>query len=135
MSFFTNSTMQIEIGMHGEEILRSYLKTRKVKFMQVDLIVENGDKIYIIEVKTQEKYKAPPYDGHGLPEHQIMSRINIAEKTGMIPYLYVYDLHDKFFYLQDMRILMAGKKFYTKTGSRVIFPLSNFEILKVNLSD
>lgn len=133
MSFFTSNAMQIEIGMYGEDLLRSYLKTKKVKFMQVDLIVDTGKKIYIIEVKTQEKYKAPPYDGHGLPEYQIKSRINIAEKTGMIPYLYIYDLHDKFFYLQDMRILMEGEKFYTKTGSRVIFPLSNFEIFKINL--
>lgn len=131
MSFFKDNADKIKIGMHGEELLRTYLKKGKYNFMQVDLIVESEEKIYLIEVKTQEKFKAPPCDGHGLPAQQIKARIRLADKTGMIPLLYIYDLDDKLFYMQDMRVLMDGEKFFTKTGSRIIFPLDRFKTLKV----
>lgn len=131
MSFFENNTKQIEKGMLGEGILREYLKTKDYEFMQVDLIVDTGEDVYIVEVKTQEKFKAPPFDGHGLPEYQIRQRIRISEKLGAVPVLYVYDLDEKFFYFQDMRKLMQGEHIITKKNPRIIFPLSSFQILKI----
>lgn len=124
MSFFKDNADKINIGMHGEELVRSFLKKSKYNFMQVDIIAEKGDKIYLIEVKCQEKFKDP--DSHGLPEYQIKERIRLAEKTGMIPVLWIYDLEDKVFYMQDMRVLMEGEKFCSKTGKRILFPIESF---------
>lgn len=129
MSFFIDNSDTIEIGMHGEELVRGYLKKTGYKFMQVDIIADKGDKIYLIEVKSQKKYKDP--DSHGLPEYQIMERIRLAAKTGMIPILYIYDLEDKVFYVQDMRVLMLGENFFSKTGKRILFPLESFIVLEV----
>ena len=129
MSFFNDNADTIDIGMHGEGLVRDFLKKTGYKFMQVDIIAEKGDKIYLIEVKSQEKYKDP--DSHGLPEYQIKERIRLAQKTGMIPILYIYDLEDKVFYVQDMRVLMKGKKFFSKTGKRVLFPIESFIVLEV----
>lgn len=130
MSFFNDNADTIDIGMHGEGLVRDYLKKTGYKFMQVDIIAEKGDKIYLIEVKSQEKYKDP--DSHGLPEYQIKERIRLAEKTGMIPILYIYDLEDNVFYVQDMRVLMLSEeKFFSKTGKRVLFPIESFVVLEV----
>lgn len=124
MSFFNDNADTIDIGMHGEELVRGYLKKTGYKFMQVDIIAEKGHKIYLIEVKSQEKYKDP--DSHGLPEYQIKERIRLADKTCMIPILWIYDLEDKVFYMQDMRVLMIGKNFLSKTGKRILFPIESF---------
>lgn len=129
MSFFNENADTIDIGMHGEQLVRDFLKKTDYKFMQVDLIAEKGDKIYLIEVKSQEKYKDP--DSHGLPEYQIKERIRLADKTGMIPVLWIYDLEDKVFYMQDMRVLMKGEKFFSKTRKRILFPLESFIVLEV----
>lgn len=124
MSFFKDNADKINIGMYGEELVRSFLKKNKYNFMQVDIIAEKGDKIYLIEVKCQEKFKDP--DSHGLPEYQIKERIRLAEKTGMIPVLWIYDLEDKVFYMQDMRVLMEGEKSFSKTRKRILFPIESF---------
>jgi hypothetical protein len=130
MSFFSDNLDKIKIGLEGEEKVRNFFKSKNVKFMQVDIVFYSSTKQRwcVGEIKTQEKYLSPPFDGHGLPEWQIEARIDFYKATKCIPYLIVNCLSDNCFYFQSILKLMEGKKFKTKgLKSRVIFPIESFE--------
>lgn len=122
------------IGIIGENIVRSYLKKLKFKFFQADLIFNDGSKWYVAEVKHQDKFLAPPFDGHGLPEWQLNARINFCKEFNykISPLLIIVDKADKCLYLQDMRKLMTSNHYKTKGKSpRIIFPLTSFKKITI----
>jgi len=122
----------IQQGFDGEKVLRDYLVSIKANFGQVDIISKINNKWYLFEVKHQEKFKAPPFDGHGLPPWQVNFRIKIFEELGIVPILFVVDKDTNVCYYQSIVKLDKGKKFITKTGKRIIYPLTNFEVLNIN---
>ena len=82
----------IEEGRRGEEWGRDWLKRRGCKLFGPDWIVkENGGPPFIAEVKYQETYEAPLFDGHGLPVHQVEARMEFYEETGVPTLLLVND--------------------------------------------
>lgn len=129
-------------GFDGEAIVRQILKDCKHQFGQIDLVsVDKKDgKIYIWEIKHQQRFKAPPFDGHGLPPYQFNFRLKIARLTGMIPFLLIIepeiDLKGKrnMFY-QNMFTLEAlgdDKKFITGGDKkRLIFNIDSFFRYKI----
>lgn len=131
-------------GMDGENVLRQYLKQLKHKFGQIDLasIDEDNQKVYLWEVKHQERFKAPPFDGHGLPPIQIDFRLRLAYLTKMIPVLVVVEPEVdsdgcKLVFMQRLDVLKAlpkDKKFITKNGKRVIFHIDSFVRYRYDLS-
>jgi hypothetical protein len=125
-------TTNIEIGFDGEKILRDYLKDQvKCKeFGQLDLIAKIEDKWYLFEVKHQDRFTAPPFDGHGLPPWQINFRLKIQQELGIIPVLFVVDKETGVIYYESIDKLNRGQKFITKTGARVVFPLDSFKTLQ-----
>lgn len=133
MSFFESNLEQIKLGFKGEEIVRNYLKKKKVKFMQIDLMFVFNKTWYLGEIKSQEKFKAPPYDGHGLPEWQINDRIGFYNDTKIIPYLIVYDLEEECLYVNDLLTLLSGEYFKTKGDKpRIIFNIKSFKKIEIN---
>lgn len=127
-NWFDDNLKQIKIGLEGESQIRKMLSKKNIRFMQADLIFNYNNQYYCAEVKTQEKYLAPPFDGHGLPMWQITARIELFNKTGIIPYLFIRCLTDNLVYHQDLRELMRTEYYQTKGKSpRVIFNLSEFK--------
>jgi hypothetical protein len=124
----------LEEGFNGEFELREYLKTLKTcdGFGQLDVIAKIKDKWYLFEVKHQEMFKAPPFDGHGLPPWQIKFRVKINKELGIIPILFVVDKQTKIMYYNSIIKLEEGERFKTKTGKRIIYPIKNFKILHVS---
>ena len=68
MSFLQDNIENCKIGFKGEETVRSWFIKKKIPFMQVDIMFKYKNKWCLGEVKTQEKYLSPPFDGHGLPQ-------------------------------------------------------------------
>ena len=117
-------------GMEGEKHCREYLKSKKHKFFQADLIsICPAGKYYLWEVKHQARFKAPPFDGHGLPMWQVQARLKFYNDTGIRPILYVLDKETNEVFVQFIDVLFAGQRFSTRNKSRVIFPIESFEII------
>ena len=129
-------------GFDGEAIVRQILKDCKHQFGQIDLVsVDKKDgKIYIYEIKHQQRFKAPPFDGHGLPPYQFNFRLKIARLTGMIPFLLIIEPEidlkgERNMFYQNMFTLEAlgdDKKFITGGDKkRLIFNIDAFFRYKI----
>jgi hypothetical protein len=135
MSFIDKNIEQIKKGFEGEELIRKIFIEKKIKFMQVDIMFKRHNKWCLGEIKTQEKFKSPPFDGHGLPQWQIDRRIEFYKDTGIIPYLIVLDKIDNCIYIQSLLKLMGLKKDIYKTkgnSPRTIFKIDNFDKMPLN---
>lgn len=132
MSFLQNNIDQCKIGFDGESTVRDWFIKNKIPFMQVDIMFKHNKNWCLGEIKSQEKFKAPPYDGHGLPEWQINRRLEFQKDTNVKAYLIVYDLNEKCLYIESIDNLLKGKHFKTKGKKpRVVFCIESFK--KVNL--
>ena len=136
MSWFDDNIYQIKIGLEGEEIIRKYLMNEKIPFMQVDIMFKENDKWYCGEIKTQEIFKSPPFDGHGLPQWQINRRIQFYNDTGVIPIFFVYDLEEKCIYYHNLLYLNTkvnkDQVFRTKGEKpRTIFNINLFKRIEI----
>jgi hypothetical protein len=128
-------------GFEGERVIRDLLKKHRHEFGQIDLISidKSNGKIYLWEVKHQERFKAPPFDGHGLPPWQFDFRLKVARKTNTIPMLIIVEPSGEIFKenLIFYQSLFALEKlppedvFLTKTGKRIVFNISAFKKLEI----
>lgn len=132
MSFFEDNLEKIKLGSHGEQMVREYLIKKKIWHMQVDIMFKREGVWCLGEIKHQEKFVAPPYDGHGLPEWQINQRLDFQRETGVIAYLLVIDKHEECLYVNSLDNLLAGEHHKT-TGKkpRVIFNINNFKRIEL----
>lgn len=126
---FEKDIDKIKQGFYGEELVRNYLINQKCKFSQIDIIALINDVYYSIEIKHQEPFRAPPFDGHGLPVYQKNFRIKLYEKTGIVPLFFVLDMSDKNLYYNSLLNLEKGNKFITGVKKRVIYPIENFKTI------
>lgn len=127
MSFINDNLDNVKKGFEGEQIVRDLFKKQKIKFMQVDIMWKNKAGQWCLgEVKTQDKFEAPPFDGHGLPEWQIKTRLDFQKDTGVIAYFFVVDKKDGFLYWQRLDELMKTDYFKTNDKQRVIFKLDSY---------
>ena len=67
-------------GINGEQKLFAFLKKKGVTFFQADAIGLNKARYELYETKHQERYRPPPFEGHGLPCWQIKARLTFQEK-------------------------------------------------------
>jgi hypothetical protein len=117
-------------GIVGEKICREYLKTKKHKFFQADLISESTEgNFFLWEVKHQNRFIAPPFDGHGLPFWQFKARMDFYKKTKIRPILFVYDKTTNEIFIQFLDVLAKGKYFVTVKTDRIIFPIESFKVI------
>jgi len=132
MSFLQDNLAQCKIGFAGEDTVRSWFIRKKIPFMQVDIMFKYKERWCLGEVKTQEKFLAPPFDGHGLPQWQIDRRVEFYKDTKIEPYLIVYDLDDKCLYIESLLKLIKMDSFKTKGKKpRTIFKMSSFKRIKL----
>ena len=118
---------KIKDGFVGERIVRNYLINQENCFFgQLDMIANINNEWYSIEVKHQEMFESPPFDGHGLPVWQVKTRIKLYKDTGVIPLFFVLDKNTKVLMYNSLLNLEKGRKFQTGKKSRVIYPIENF---------
>ena len=87
--------------------------------------------LYNWEIKHQECFKKPPFDGHGLPKWQIDARLKFQEDTGIRALLFIVDKMTSVIYWQYMDELIKGKSYQTSgKNPRIIFPLESYNILE-----
>ena len=100
--------------------------------MQVDIMFKYKGKWCLGEVKTQEKFTAPPFDGHGLPKWQIDRRMEFYKDTGVEPFLIVHDIKEKCLFIESFVNLLAKENFQTKgLKPRVIFKITSFKRIEM----
>tara|TARA_R110000737_G_scaffold308485_1_gene316536 strand:+ start:1208 stop:1606 length:399 start_codon:yes stop_codon:yes gene_type:complete len=132
MSWFDENLDIIKIGLDGEGKVRDWFKKKKVPFMQVDIMFKSKGKWYLGEIKTQEVFEAPPYNGHGLPAWQIKRRMEFYKDTGVEPYLIVNDIKENCVYMQSLVVLLNGEHFNTKGKKpRTVFNLNSFNKIRL----
>lgn len=132
MSFLENNIENCKIGFAGEDAVRSWFIKQKIPFMQVDIMFKYNQSWCLGEIKTQEKFLSPPFDGHGLPKWQIDRRLQFQKDTGIKAYLIVNDINDKCLYIESIDNLLKGKYFQTKGSKpRIVFEICSFK--KLNL--
>jgi len=118
-------------GIEGEKELFGFLKSRGHKFFQPDSIALVNNQYYVIEMKKQEWFKAPPFDGHGLPRWQVTARLEFEERTKVIALLMIHDIETSELFCQLLSVLEKGEKYDTRgLKPRRIYPISSFKQLK-----
>lgn len=128
-------TLKALEGIIGELIVRDtiFKNSDKINFMQVDGIILFKEKYFSIEMKHQEMFKKGSninFDGHGLPEHQVKARLKIQKDLGIIPIFIVLDMGSKLIYYNRLDWLFEKEYGVTGKVKRVIFPISNFKLMK-----
>ena len=124
-------------GFDGESIVRQLLKDCKHQYGQIDLVSYDkvSKKLFMYEIKHQQRFKAPPFDGHGLPPYQFNFRLKIARLTGMIPFLIIIEPEidlkgEQNMFYQNMFTLESlgeDKKFTTEGDKkRLVFRIDTF---------
>jgi len=113
-------------GIKGEQLLFKLLHKKGYYFFQPDAIGLKNDSFFVFGAKLKARFKAPPFDGHGLDKRQVRARINFEEKTGIKSVLVVFDKETNEVFLQDIKKLEEGKHFDTRNYIR-IYPIENFE--------
>lgn len=132
MSFLEDNLENCKIGFKGEDEVRQWFIDRNIPFMQVDIMFKHKNKWCLGEIKSQEKFESPPFDGHGLPKWQVKRRLDFYNATGIIPYLIVRDLDDNCLYIKSLLELEKKEKFYTKGKKpRVVYKLENFNKIEL----
>lgn len=120
-----------EDGIIGEQKLFKLLGEHGYKFFQADAIGEKDDKFFVFEAKHQERFKAPPFDGHGLPRWQVEARLSFEDKTGIGTMFVVFDKETNEIFVQNLRVLDEG--LYHDTHGlkpRRIYPITSFKNIK-----
>lgn len=135
--------IDISKGFEGEKIIRQWLKINGHSFGQLDIVSidEVTNTVYLWEVKHQERFKAPPFDGHGLPPWQIDFRLKLSKMTNMIPVLAVIEPNIdatgcKQIFIQRLDFLYNlpnEKKFTTKNRNRIVFHIDEFKKYKYDI--
>lgn len=125
--------VQVMLGAWAEERARLELVAAKDAgdiqwFCRPEWFVMPRDgNAYLVEVKGQEMFTGPPFDGHGLPTYQAEKYMRLYELYGLPTMLRIYDPAG-WIYLGWIHELEAGDPApcTSKTGSRRIYPISGF---------
>ena len=114
-------------GAYGEQRAIEFFKARHMKCFQSDLMVKGTDgQYFVVEVKHQDKFVPPPFEGHGLPPYQVDARMAFHEATGIRCFFLVFDKDGEHIYGQWLDKLEDGEKAKTATGKRTIYPIRRF---------
>ena len=118
-----------EVGIEGGQFLMKFLHEKGFTVFQPDGIGLYKGIYYMFEMKHQERFKAPPFDGHGLPKWQIQARLAFFTKTKIPVILVVLDKETNEIFYQYLDRLDAGEHYDTHgLKPRKIYPLTSFKI-------
>lgn len=134
MTFAKENWKNIQRGLDGEGIVRDFFKKHNIPFMQVDVMFFSNkkDRWFLGEIKTQEMFERPPFDGHGLPRWQINMRMEFYKRTKIEPWLFVVDYKNGFIFYNSL-IELEKTKFFDTNGKspRRIYNLIYFRKIKL----
>ena len=117
--------MEYDLGKEGEAQARLLLKKQGYSVQSPDWLACKDNKWTCFEIKKKERFKAPPFDGHGLDERQIFLRKKLFEATDIRTMLMIFEVPTGKIYQRFLDILENGERFRTKNGI-IIYPLTNF---------
>lgn len=121
-----------EDGILQEQWLINQFNKKGIHCFQPDVISFENGKYILNETKNQEHYKAPPFDGHGLPKYQIDARISFWNAKDIRCRLIIREKSTGTLYIQWLDILEKGIFFDTKgVKRRRIYPLDAFKKFEV----
>lgn len=114
-------------GIEGEQMLFKFLRKNGEEFFQPDAISLKNGKYALYECKHQARFKAPPFDGHGLPRWQIEARLKFQFETGILCIFIVFDSETGEIFYNYLDVLENGEHFDTKgLKPRRIYNLNSF---------
>jgi len=117
-----------EEGIYAEQYILKFFRDRNIPCFQPDCVSYENDKYILNEVKNQECFKSPPFDGHGLPKWQVEARIEFFNKTGIRCRLFVLEKGTNIIYYQWLDELEKGEYIDTKgEHPRRIYNISLFK--------
>lgn len=123
-----------KIGRDGEKLARLIIKDlfKPNILLQADWMMKQvNSKWYLIEVKHQERFLSPPFDGHGLPQYQVNARLQLYKDKDIRPMLIVIEIPTNNIYCQWLDVLEKTKYYDTKgKKQRRIYDLKHFKVLK-----
>lgn len=116
-----------EEGIKAEKLGRNWLISKGLyNHQQLDWIYRtDAGKYGIIEVKSRELFKPPPFWGTGLDKRQIDLRQQLYKDLGMQTILLVFESGTKNIYWQSLQKLLKGESFRTRNNI-IIFPIENY---------
>ena len=116
-------------GIEGEQKLFKFLRENNFDFFQPDGIGIKDGKYYMFEVKHQERFRPPPFEGHGLPKWQVEARLRFQKATGVPCILIIFDKETSEIFSQRLDKLEKGEFIDTNgQNPRRIYNLKEFKI-------
>lgn len=103
-----------EEGIDAEQWLLKHFRDKNIQVFQPDAISLEGEEYVINEIKNQEMFDSPPFDGHGLPKWQVKARMKFYEKTKIRCRFIVKEKNTNIVYHQWLDVLEKGEFFDTK---------------------
>jgi hypothetical protein len=127
---------KVGMGIIGESAVRQFLVRSGRRHMQLDLMFQDaGGKDLVAEIKHQERFTAPPFDGHGLPPWQVRDRLALMARTGIEPWLFIIEPGNESVALcqsfAKLDALPPEEKFTTRTGKRVVYHIDRFHRIQL----
>jgi hypothetical protein len=114
-------------GIEGEQMLLKWLRNKGISCFQPDAIGYKNGKYILYECKHQARFKAPPFDGHGLPKWQIEARLKFQFETNILCILVIFDSETNEVFYQYIDVLENGEHIDTKgLKPRRIYKLTSF---------
>ena len=96
------------------------------------MITKIKEEWYCVEIKRQERFMPPPFEGQGLPKWQIEDRLKFQKETGIRCMFFVVEKPTENILWNYLDNLYNAEKYQTKGDKpRIIFPIVNFK--KINL--
>ena len=125
-----NGKLKEQLGKMGERIVLKYLEKRKkdknIQIILPDLLIVIDQKIIVIEVKVKDRYKPPPFEGHGLPINQVKKYMSLYKKWGIRTFLIVIEPNTGMVWGQYLDVLEKSKTYITPIERIVVYPLKKF---------
>ena len=116
-----------EEGILAEQWLLKKFREKNIHCFQPDAISFENENFILNEIKNQEYYEEPPFNGHGLPIWQINSRLHFHNITNIRCRLIIIEKNTDIIYYQWLDELAKGRFYDTKGNNpRRIYPLYNY---------
>jgi hypothetical protein len=117
-----------KIGRDGELKALNLFKRLGFEVQSPDWIAIKDNQCIVLEVKHKERFRPPPFEGHGLDLRQIYLRNVLYKKTGMRTYVIIFEINTNNIFGNYLDSLERGDYFYTTNRIRV-YPLHCFNKL------
>src|SRR3990167_3719377 len=118
----------IQEGIDAEQWFLKELNLKSMPCFQADAVSFEKGRWILSEIKHQERFSPPPFEGHGLPLRQVKTRLLFQENTKLRIRLVIKEKNSENIFWQWLDVLESGEYFDTKGDrSRRVYPIKNFE--------